>query len=78
MEMIYYTIAAVVLYAVSDYILNAIEIKRGERLPNRSLVFFAIILTLAVIVFSGIRALYQPDAAAPAVESSQPAPAVPD
>jgi len=71
MELIYYTIAAVVLYAVSDYILNAIEIKRGERLPNRSLVFFAIILTLAVIVFGGIRALYQPDVPAPAAPPAE-------
>ena len=34
MEMIYYTIAAVVLYLLSDFILNSIEIRMGKRLPT--------------------------------------------
>ncbi|MCW8901143.1 MAG: hypothetical protein OQK75_04465 [Gammaproteobacteria bacterium] len=60
MEMIYYTIAAVVLYLVSDYILNAIEVKVGKRLPSRSLVFFIIISILAFVSFSFIRAIFGP------------------
>ena len=55
MEMLYYTVAAIVLYVVSDWILNRIEIRRGERFENRSLVFFAIILVLSVALFNLIQ-----------------------
>jgi|GEM_PF-611525 len=71
MEMIYYTLAAVVLYGVSDYILNAIEIKLQKRLPNRSLVFFVIITVLALSTFAVIRALYeQPKQGSTTIEST--------
>lgn len=60
MEMIYYTIAAVVLYLVSDYILNAIEIKMGKRLPSRSFYFLIIITILAMVSFSLVRAIFGP------------------
>jgi len=60
MEMIYYTIAAVILYLVSDYILNTIEIKMGKRLPQRSFFFLIIITILTLITFSFIRAIYAP------------------
>ena len=60
MEMVYYTIAAVVLYMVSDYILNTIEIKMGKRLPNRSFIFLIIISILAMVSFSFIRAILAP------------------
>ena len=55
MEMIYFTLVAVGLYAVSDMILNKIELKRGERLANRSVVFFLIITSLALITFTLIQ-----------------------
>ena len=58
MEMIYFTVAAVVLYVVSDWILNQIEIKQGARLENRSLIFFVIIGTLSVVSFYIIQTLY--------------------
>ena len=71
MEMIYYTLAAVVLYGVSDYILNAIEIKLQKRLPNRSLVFFVIISVLALSSFAVIRVLYeQPKQGSTTIEST--------
>ena len=59
MEMIYFTVVAVILYLASDWILNQIEIKRGERLQNRSLIFFIIIATLAFVSFSFIQSLYK-------------------
>jgi hypothetical protein len=55
MEMLWFTLAAIVLYAGSDWLLNRIEIWRGERLENRSLVFFVIILALALALFSLIQ-----------------------
>lgn len=60
MEMVYYTIAAVILYLVSDYILNTIEIKMGKRLPQRSFFFLIIITVLTLVTFSFIRAIYAP------------------
>lgn len=52
MEVIYYTLVATGLYFMSDWILDRIEVSRGERFKNRSIIFFLIILTLAFISFS--------------------------
>lgn len=60
MEAVYYTFVAAGLYFISDWILDRIEIARGERFQNRgtrSLVFFVIILTLAFISFGFINFL---------------------
>ena len=51
MEFVYYTIAGIALYLGSDWILNRIEISRGERFEHRSIIFFVIILVLAVVSF---------------------------
>lgn len=51
MVYVYYTIAGITLYLVSDWILNRIEIARGERLEHRSMIFFVIIFVLAVVSF---------------------------
>ena len=71
MEMLYYTIAAVVLYLVSDYILNTIEMKMGKRLPSRSFFFLIIITILAMVSFSFIRAIYGPLPNKPQVTTQQ-------
>ena len=42
----------IALYFVSDWILNRIEIARGGRLENRTLIFFAILLGLGLLTFS--------------------------
>ena len=68
MEMIYFTVAAVLLYLLSDWILNQIEIRRGERLEHRSLIFFAIILVLSLVLFNLIQR-FQP-AADPAASTA--------
>ena len=57
MEIVYYTVTAVLLYAVSDWLLNRIEIKRGKRFEHRTLIFFAMILTLALVTFEIIQRL---------------------
>ena len=51
MEVIYYTVVAASLYFMSDWILDRIEVSRGERFKNRSIIFFCIILVLAIISF---------------------------
>ncbi len=55
MGLIAYTVAGLALYFVSDWILNQIEIRRGERFENRSLIFFGIILLLALILFQSVQ-----------------------
>jgi len=55
MEPVLFTIAAVALYFLSDWILQRIELAAGRRLEHRTLVFFAIIAILAVSSFSVIR-----------------------
>ncbi len=54
MEMVYYTLTAIALYFVSDWLLERIEQARGKRFENRSVIFFAIILVLALVSFQVI------------------------
>lgn len=60
MELIYYTIAAIVLYTISDFILNRIEIKMGKRLPNRSFIFLIIIMVLSIGLFNLLQSILVP------------------
>jgi len=50
--MLSFMLAGIVLYFVADEILNRIEIYRGKRLNNRSIIFFIIILSLSMIAFT--------------------------
>jgi len=54
LEVIYYTLVAAGLYLMSDWLLDRMEISRGERFQNRALrsfIFFLIILVLAFLTF---------------------------
>jgi hypothetical protein len=55
MEVVLFTALAVILYFVSDHMLLMLEARAGRRFEYRSLVFFAILLALAVVVFGAIR-----------------------
>jgi len=50
-EIIYFTLVGIGLYFASDWILDRIEAARGNRFENRSVIFFVIILVLAVVTF---------------------------
>ncbi len=52
MSIVYFTLAAVALYLLSDWILERVEVAAGRRFQYRSLVFFSILLTLAVTSFA--------------------------
>ena len=54
---IYFTLAAIVLYLLSDWLLQRLELRVGHRLQHRSLVFFVILLVLALLSFAGVRGL---------------------
>ena len=57
MSAIYFTLTGIVLYLIADWLLDRIEIHRGERLEHRTLVFFGILLGLALVTFPVLQVL---------------------
>jgi MFS family permease len=57
MEIVYFTLAGIALYLFADWLLDRIEQARGRRFEQRALVFFAILLALAVGTFQLIQYL---------------------
>ena len=55
MEIVYFTAVAIILYLGAEGCLTLSETAAGKRLPQRSLIFFVIILTLALTSFALIR-----------------------
>lgn len=55
MSIVYFTAVAIGLYLVSDWILERVEVRVGKRLEYRSLIFFFILLSLAVVTFTFIQ-----------------------
>ena len=51
MEFLYFTVAAIALYFVSDWIVDRIEQAAGRRFEHRTLLFFAIIFVLGTVSF---------------------------
>ena len=62
MEMVYFTVIGIGLYALSDAALDFIERKRGRRFENRQVIFFVIILVLALITFELMEIVMRPSA----------------
>lgn len=57
MEILLFTLVAIVLYLAADRLLVAIETARGGPFANRTVVFFLLLLGLAVPTFALIRSL---------------------
>lgn len=57
MEIIYFTAAGIILYVAADWILKRMEKAAGKRFQYRSLIFFVILLAMAVTSFAVIRQL---------------------
>lgn len=55
MATLYFIAAGVVLYLIADRLLDLIERYRGARFGQRTLVFFAILLILALVTFPILR-----------------------
>lgn len=55
MQIIYFTLVAALLYLASNWLVERIEMALGRRLKSRSLLFFGILMTLALATFSMIR-----------------------
>ncbi len=56
-EILVFTLNAIVIYFLADWILRQIEARRGGVLKQRQLIFFAIILVLAVVSFRVLRVI---------------------
>jgi hypothetical protein len=57
MDIVYFTAIAIGVYLAADWLLDRIERMRGGRFENRQVVFFAIILPLALAAFWLVRGL---------------------
>jgi hypothetical protein len=57
MEILIFTLNAIVVYLFADWIIRAIERKRGEVLKRRQIVFFVVFLTLALVSFNVLQTL---------------------
>lgn len=59
-DLIIFTLNAIVIYLLSDWIVRVIERRRGEVLKQRQVVFFVIFLVLAMTSFAFLRQLLGP------------------
>ena len=57
MEIVVFTLNAIVVYLLADWIIRAMERKKGEVLKNRQVIFFVIFLSLALISFNALKTL---------------------
>jgi TRAP-type C4-dicarboxylate transport system permease small subunit len=57
MEILYFTLAAILLYFAADWILNRFETAAGKRFKYRNLIFFALLLLMALTSFALIQQL---------------------
>ena len=60
MEVVYFTLVAIGLYFMSDWLLDRIETARGKRFENRSVIFFVIIMVASIATFELISYLMRP------------------
>jgi hypothetical protein len=59
-ELIIFTLNAIVVYLLSDWLVRVIERSRGRALKQRQVVFFVIFLALALLSFQILSNLFQP------------------
>ena len=57
MALIYYTLTGIILYVVADWVLRQLEARAGRIFEHRTLVFFGLLLSMALVVFAVIRAI---------------------
>ena len=55
MEILYFTLVAVLLYVGADWLLNRVEASIGRRLDYRNIIFFFILFIMALTAFALIR-----------------------
>lgn len=60
MEAVYFTVTGIVLYLLADRLVVLIERRAGRVLEHRTLLFFALLLSLALVTFALIRRFLTP------------------
>lgn len=61
MELLFFLLVSVALYFAADWILKRAEARAGRRFENRSIIFFALLLSLALLAFAILRNLLGPE-----------------
>ena len=56
-ELLLFTLNAIVIYLIADWLVRAIEKRRGQALKQRQVFFFFIFLALALVSFRLLKAL---------------------
>ncbi len=57
MEVLVFTLNAIVIYLLADWFIRTLENRKGEALKYRQVIFFAVFLPLALISFKVLRNL---------------------
>jgi len=57
MEIVVFTLNAIVVYLLADWIIRVMERKKGGALKNRQAIFFVIFLSLALVTFNVLKTL---------------------
>lgn len=57
MELVYFALAGITLYFLADRIVAGLERLRGRVFENRTVVFFLVILPLALVTFEILQRL---------------------
>ncbi len=52
MEILLFTLNAIIIYLLADWIIRTLEKKKGQALKNRQIIFFVVFLALALISFN--------------------------
>ena len=60
MEIVLFTGVGIVLYLLTNLLLSKLESLHGERLPQRNIIFFVIIMALSLTTFSVLDRLTGP------------------
>lgn len=61
LTIVYYTLAAIILYLAADWILRWLEGRAGRVFEYRTLVFFLLLAGMALGSFAAIRTFVAPD-----------------
>ena len=52
MDIVLFTLNAIIIYLLADWSIRALEKRKGQVLKNRQIVFFVVFLALALISFN--------------------------
>ncbi len=59
MDIVWLALVGIALYVLADRMLNAMERRAGRRFEQRSIIFFGLILGMALVVFALIRNFFE-------------------